>query len=39
VAEAEAAGRDVVDALEQPATRRDGRVMVIFGEPAGLIGW
>ncbi|MDP2055487.1 MAG: RES domain-containing protein [Acidobacteriota bacterium] len=34
-----AAGREVVDALERPATPRDGRVIVIFGEPAGLLGW
>ena len=34
-----AAGREVVDALERAATPRDGRVFVIFGEPAGLVGW
>jgi len=34
-----AAGRAVVDALERPATARDGRVIVIFGDPAGLVGW
>lgn len=34
-----AAGRVVVDALERQATPRDGRVFVIFGEPASLIGW
>lgn len=34
-----AAGREVVDALERAATPRDGRVIIIFGEPAGLVGW
>lgn len=35
----QAAGRQVVDALERQARPRDGRVLVIFGDPAGLIGW
>lgn len=34
-----AAGREVVDALERPARPRDGRVLVIFGDPTGLVGW
>lgn len=34
-----AGGLVVVDALEQPAPPRDGRVFVIFGDPASLIGW
>ena len=34
-----AAGREVVDALERPAGPRDGRVVVIFGEPTNLVGW
>ncbi len=34
-----AAGREVVDALERRARPRDGRVVVIFGESAGLVGW
>jgi hypothetical protein len=34
-----AAGHEVVDALERPSKPRDGRVFVIFGEPAGLVGW
>lgn len=34
-----AAGREVVDALERPAQSRDGRVIVIFGVPARLVGW
>ena len=34
-----AAGREVVDALERAATPRDGRVFVIFGDSAGLVGW
>jgi hypothetical protein len=34
-----AAGREVVDALERQAEPRDGRVIVIFGDPAGLVGW
>lgn len=34
-----AAGREVVDALERQAEPRDGRVFVIFGDPAGLVGW
>ncbi len=34
-----AAGREVVDALERTARPRDGRVVVIFGEPAGIVGW
>jgi hypothetical protein len=34
-----AAGRQVVDARERPAGPRDGRVLVIFGDPAGLVGW
>jgi hypothetical protein len=28
-----------VDALERAASPRDGRVFVVFGEPAGLVGW
>ena len=34
-----AAGREVVDAVERPATPRDGRVIVCFGDPADLVGW
>jgi len=34
-----AAGRVVVDALERQAPPRDGRVIVVFGEPEGLVGW
>ncbi len=34
-----AAGREVVDALERTAKPRDGRVIVVFGEPAGIVGW
>ena len=34
-----AAGREIVGALERTARPRDGRVFVIFGEPAGLVGW
>lgn len=34
-----AAGRQVVDALERQAAPRDGRVFVIFGDPADLVGW
>lgn len=34
-----AAGREVVDALERSAQPRDARVIVIFGEPTGLVGW
>ena len=34
-----AAGREVVDALEGAAAPRDGRVIVIFGDSAGLVGW
>ncbi len=34
-----AAGREVVDALERSTAPRDGRVIVVFGAPAGLVGW
>lgn len=34
-----AAGRVVVEALERHAEPSDGRVIVIFGAPARLIGW
>ena len=34
-----AAGREVVNEFERPASPRDGRVFVIFGDPAGLVGW
>ncbi len=34
-----AAGRQVVDALERATAPRDGRVVVVFGDPAGLVGW
>ena len=34
-----AAGREVVDAVERPAASRDGRVIVVFGEPTDLVGW
>jgi hypothetical protein len=34
-----AAGQQVVDGAEQPADPRDGRVIVIFGEPDDLVGW
>ena len=34
-----AAGREVVDGHEQPATGRDGQTIVVFGLPDGLVGW
>jgi hypothetical protein len=34
-----AAGCEVVDALERPAAPRDGRVIIAFGDAAGLVGW
>jgi hypothetical protein len=34
-----AAGREVVDTLERATAQRDGRVIAIFGDPAGLVGW
>jgi hypothetical protein len=34
-----AAGREVAAGVERTAHRRDGRVIVIFGPPEGLIGW
>ncbi|MGE0866493.1 MAG: RES domain-containing protein [Vicinamibacterales bacterium] len=34
-----AAGREVVEGLERQASPRDGRVVVVFGDPAGLVGW
>ena len=34
-----AAGRVVVDALKRQAESSDGQVIVIFGDPARLIGW
>lgn len=34
-----AAGREVVDATECVTAARDGRVIVIFGAPEGLVGW
>ena len=34
-----ATGREVVDAFERPAKPRDGRVIVIFAESTGIVGW
>lgn len=34
-----ATGRAVADARERAATRRNGQVLVIFGEPDDLVGW
>lgn len=34
-----AAGREVADGMERPASRRDGRVIVLVGLPDGLVGW
>jgi hypothetical protein len=34
-----AAGREVVGVLERHARPRDGRVIIIFGDPEGLVGW
>jgi hypothetical protein len=34
-----AAGREVAEGIERPAPPRDGRVIVLFGSPEGLIGW
>jgi hypothetical protein len=34
-----ATARTVVDGQEQPADRRDGRTIVMFGPPERLIGW
>jgi RES domain len=34
-----AAGREVVGGHEQPASGRDGRTIVLFGPPDGLVGW
>ena len=34
-----AAGREVVDAVERTTAPRDGRIIVIFGDSAGLVGW
>jgi hypothetical protein len=34
-----ATGRKVVAGQEQSADTREGRVIVIFGDPAGLVGW
>jgi hypothetical protein len=34
-----ATGREVVAGFERAATSHNGRVIVVFGDPAGLIGW
>ncbi|HUE88287.1 MAG TPA: RES domain-containing protein [Vicinamibacterales bacterium] len=34
-----ATGRRIVDSREQPGLRQDGRVIILFGDPARLIGW
>lgn len=34
-----AAGQEVTVGLERPGDSRDGRVVVIFGGPEGLVGW
>jgi hypothetical protein len=34
-----ATGRVVADGAERPAAARDGRVVVVFGSPDGLVGW
>jgi RES domain-containing protein len=34
-----AGGRTVAGGRERPASRRNARVIVIFGEPDGLVGW
>jgi len=34
-----AAGRQIADGQERRARPRDGRVIVLFGPPEGLVGW
>lgn len=34
-----ASGRTVVDGLERAGAPRDGRVIVIFDDPAAMVGW
>jgi hypothetical protein len=34
-----ASGREVADGFERAAAPRDGRVIVLFGSPDGLVGW
>ena len=34
-----ATGRTVVDGDERTAAPRDGRVIIVFGAPEGLVGW
>lgn len=34
-----AAGREIVGGSERGARRRDGRVIVVFGDPDGTVGW
>lgn len=34
-----AAGREVSAGIEGPAAPRDGRTVVVFGDPDGLVGW
>ena len=34
-----ASGHEVVDGIEQARTARNGRVIVVFGDPEGLVGW
>jgi hypothetical protein len=34
-----AAGREIANGRERPAPSRDGRVIVVFGPPDGLMGW
>jgi hypothetical protein len=34
-----AGGRQVVDGVERPAEPRFGQVIVVFGQPAELVGW
>ena len=34
-----ATGREVSEGRERPARRRDGRVVVVFGDAAGIVGW
>lgn len=34
-----ATGHEVVAGVERPATSRNGRVIVVFGDPEGLVGW
>jgi hypothetical protein len=34
-----AAGREVADGAERDSTPRDGRVLILFGAPANVVGW